>query len=76
MIDIYKDMEHSYIVELKYAKGKDSDEVVERLREEAIEQANRYADTEEVKRNIGHTALHKIVVVYRGMDMVACEEII
>ena len=76
MTEIYKDMQHSYIIELKYAKGKDSDEVVTRLREEAIAQANRYADTEVVKRNIGHTTLHKIVVVYRGMEMVVCEEII
>ncbi len=75
MIGIYKDMLHSYIIELKYAKGKDSNEVVARLREEAITQANRYADTETVKRNIGHTTLHKIVVVYRGMEMVVCEEI-
>ena len=75
MIDIWKDMLHSYIIELKYAKGKDSDEVVARLREEAIAQANRYADTEVVCRNIGTTTLHKIVVVYRGMDMVVCEEI-
>ena len=76
MIGIWKDMKHSYIVELKYAKGKDSDEVVAQLREEAITQANRYADTEVVKRNIGHTTLHKIVVVYRGMEMVVCEEIL
>jgi len=75
LTEIYKDMKHSYIVELKYAKGKDSDEVVSRLREEAIAQANRYADTEVVKRNIGHTTLHKIVVVYRGMEMMVCEEV-
>ena len=75
MIDIWKDMLHSYIIELKYAKSKDSDEVVARLREEAIAQANRYADTEVVKRNIATTTLHKIVVVYRGMDMVVCEEV-
>ena len=75
MTEIYKDMKHSYIIELKYAKGKDSDEVVARLRNEAIAQANRYADTEVVKRNIGHTTLHKIVVVYRGMEMMVCEEI-
>jgi len=73
---IYKDMQHSYIVELKYAKGKDGDEVVARLKEEAIAQANRYADTEVVKRNIGHTTLHKIVVVYRGMEMAVCEEVL
>jgi hypothetical protein len=33
-------------------------------------------DTKVVKRNIGHTTLRKIVVVYRGMDMVVCEEIV
>ena len=76
MTGIWKDMKHSYIIELKYAKGKDSGEQVARLREEAIAQANRYAETEVVKRNIGHTTLHKIVVVYKGMDMVVCEEII
>ena len=75
MTEIYKDMKHSYIVELKYAKGKDTDDVVSRLREEAIVQANRYAETEVVKRNIGHTQLHKIVVVYKGMEMVVCEEL-
>ena len=75
MTEIYKDMKHSYIVELKYAKGKDTDDVVSRLREEAIVQANRYAETEVVKRNIGHTQFHKIVVVYKGMEMVVCEEL-
>lgn len=72
---IYKDMEHSYIIELKYAKGKDSAERVEKLRQEGIEQANRYASTETVKNAIGRTKLHKIVVVYHGMDMAVCEEI-
>ena len=75
LTEIYKDMKHSYIIELKYAKGKDSDEVVSRLKEEAIVQANRYAATEVVKRNVRFTTLHKIVVVYRGMEMVVCEEI-
>lgn len=76
MTGIYKDMLHSYIIELKYAKSKDSDEVVAKLREEAIVQANRYAETEVVKRNVGATILHKIVVVYRGMEMVVCEEVL
>ena len=75
MLDIYSDMTHSYIVELKYAKYKDPDSRVEELRREAIEQANRYADTETVKRAVGTTKLHKIVVVYKGMDMPVCEEV-
>ena len=74
LLEIYQDMLHSYIIELKYAKGKDSDEKVEQLRQEAIAQANRYAASETVQKAIGTTTLHKIVVVYQGMKMVVCEE--
>lgn len=75
LLEIYKDMLHSYIIELKYAKGKDSNEKVEQLRREAITQAERYAASETVQKAIGTTTLHKIVVVYRGMKMEVCEEI-
>ena len=75
LLDIYSDMKHSYIVELKYAKYKDPESRVEELRQEAIAQANRYADTDTVKRAVGTTQLHKIVVVYKGMDMPVCEEV-
>ena len=75
LLDIYSDMKHSYIVELKYAKYKDPESRVEELRLEAIAQANRYADTDTVKKAVGTTQLHKIVVVYKGMDMPICEEI-
>ena len=75
LLEIYSDMKHSYIVELKYAKYKDSESRVEELRQEAITQANRYADTETVRNAIGTTMLHKIVVVYKGMDIPVCEEV-
>ncbi|GAA6256520.1 ATP-binding protein [Bacteroides sp. f07] len=75
LLEIYQDMLHSYIIELKYAKGKDSDEKIEQLRQEAIAQANRYAASETVQKAIGTTTLHKIVVVYQGMKMVVCEEV-
>ena len=75
LLDIYKDMLHSYIIELKYVKGKDSDEKVEQLRQEAITQANRYAASETVQKAIGTTTLHKIIVVYQGMKMAVCEEV-
>lgn len=75
LLETYGDMEHSYIIELKYAKGKDTMERVEQLRQEAVMQANRYADTETVRFHIGHTQLHKIVVVFHGMEMAVCEEV-
>ena len=75
LLDIYPDMKHSYIVELKYAKYKDPETCVEELRQEAIVQVNRYADTNAVKQAVGSTQLHKIVVVYKGMEMRICEEL-
>ncbi len=75
MLEAYKDMKHSYIIELKYAKSGDSAERVEELRQKGILQANRYAATEMVRRHVGHTQLHKLVVVFHGVDMVVCEEI-
>ena len=75
LLGIYPDMQHSYIVELKYAKYKDSESRIEELREEAIVQVNRYADTDRVKDAVGGTQLHKIVVVYKGMEMRVCEEV-
>lgn len=59
MLEIYPDMKHSYIIELKYAKYKDSESRVEELRLEGIAQANRYADSDRVKNAVGTTQLHK-----------------
>ena len=75
LLEIYPDMQHSYIVELKYAKYRDPESRVEELRSEGIAQANRYADTDTVRNAVGTTHLHKIVVVYKGMDMRVCEEL-
>ena len=61
--------------ELKYARYKDPESRVEDLRAEAIAQTYRYADTDRVKNAIGTTQLHKIVVVYKGMEMRVCEEV-
>lgn len=75
LIEIYKEMQHSYVIELKYAKGRELRERVEQLRQEAITQAQRYAATDTVQQAIGHTTLHRIIVVFHGMDMAVCEEV-
>ena len=75
LLDIYSDMLHSYIVELKYAKSKDSDAHIQQLAEEAKAQVNRYAKSEVVTSAVKTTQLHKIIVIYRGTEMVVCEEV-
>lgn len=75
LVDIYTDMLHSYVIELKYVKSNVSDAEVEAKRQEAREQVLRYADTELVKMGVKSTQLHKLVIVYRGVEMVVCEEV-
>ena len=75
LCDIYKDMVDSYIIELKYCKSQTTDEQVKKLFEEASVQISRYADSDMVREAVKTTKLHKLVVIYRGAEMVACEEI-
>ena len=68
-------MEHSYIIELKYLKSDATEAEVKAAVKKAEVQVCRYAETVNVNDNIGHTTLHKVYVVYRGVEMVACDEI-
>lgn len=63
------------IIELKYCKSNTSDELVKKLFEEASAQIIRYADSDIVRESVKTTTLHTLVVIYRGVEMVACEEI-
>ena len=73
--EIFADMEHSYIVELKYLKSQATEEQVAKAVQQAREQVCRYAGTVNVGAHIGQTRLHKVYVVYKGVEMVACEEV-
>ena len=75
LCDIYKDMTDSYIVELKYCKSNTSNEQVNQLFKEASAQICRYADSDIVTEAIKTTKLHKLVVIYRGTEMVECKEV-
>ena len=73
--EIFSDMEHSYIIELKYLKSQASEAEVRAAVEQAKAQVCRYAETVNVNEHIATTKLHKVYVVYRGVEMVACEEV-
>ena len=73
--EIFTDMEHSYIIELKYLKSQASETEVQAAVEQAKAQVCRYADTVNVNEHIATTRLHKVYVVYRGVEMVECEEV-
>ena len=73
--EIFTDMQHSYIIELKYLKSGASDAEVKAAVKKAEAQVCRYAETVNVNDNIGHTTLHKVYVIYRGVEMLACDEV-
>ena len=74
--EIYTDMQHSYIIELKYLKSNATSENEASAIAQARNQVCRYADTVTVGENIGNTTLHKVIVVYRSTEMLTCEEVI
>ena len=74
LLDTYKDMVDSYIIELKYCKSSTTDEQVGQLFKDASAQINRYADSDIVRESVKTTKLHKLVVIYRGAEIVACDE--
>ena len=73
--DIYKDMTDSYIVELKYCKSTTADDRLAQLSSDAEAQICRYADSDIVRESVNGTNLHRLVVIYRGAEMVECREI-
>ena len=75
LTDIYTDMTDSYIVELKYCKTDTSDAQLQQLFAEASAQITRYADSDIVREAVKTTRLHKLVIIYRGAEMAACEEV-
>lgn len=75
MLGIYPDIGHSYVLELKYLPSKATDAEVAAAREKAIAQITRYAESVGVERTAGHTQVHRLVLLWRGMDLAVAEEL-
>ncbi len=75
MLGIYPDIAHSFVLELKYLPSKATDAELATARETAIAQITRYAESVGVERTAGHTQVHRLVLVWRGMDLEVAEEL-
>ena len=73
-LDNYPDLEHSYLLELKYLPSSSSDAEVETARQTAISQLTRYAQGINIDDTKGHTQLHRLVLVWRSMELAVAEE--
>lgn len=76
MMQAYYDIAHCYIMELKYVHPMASDAEVEGKSREAEEQLKKYGADKVVGRFCAGTRLHLLKVVFRGAEMVVCEELV
>lgn len=71
----YLDINHSYILELKYAARTATDAELEVQAEEGRRQLLQYSKDKIARRLAEGTTLHCLLLQFRGWDMVRCEEI-
>ncbi len=73
-LGVYPDIAHSYVLELKYLPGSATDTDVARARETAIGQLTRYANAVAIERTYKPTQLHRLILLWRGMELAVAEE--
>ena len=71
----FKDVKHSYIIEFKYVKADSSAQEVSNKFDEAVAQLNIYASDEKIKNMTSGTDLHKIAMVFKGLELEKIEKI-
>ena len=62
-------------MELKYLPSKATDAELAAARETAIGQITRYAESVNVERTSGHMKVHRLILIWRGMDLAVAEEL-
>lgn len=71
----YPDVQHSYILELKYSPRTATDAELEAQAEEGRRQLLQYSEDKVAQRLAEGTTLHRVLLQFRGWDMVRYEEV-
>lgn len=71
----YPEVLHSYILELKYVKPHATDDELAARSLEADRQLQQYSGDKIVKRLCTDTQMHLVKIIFRGAEMVICEEL-
>lgn len=69
------DMPYSYVVEVKYCARDSAESLVDKLQAEATEQVRKYATCEKIQYTKGTTELRKLVIVFRGWELLRVVEV-
>ncbi|KPA18425.1 ATPase AAA [Candidatus Magnetomorum sp. HK-1] len=69
-ISKYSDLQYSYLIELKYiSRNEYSEKEQQKKIQDAQEQLDQYVKSDRVKNSIGSTQLIKIILVYKGWEL-------
>ena len=71
----FGDVEHSYLVELKYSKSDADEAEMTRLYDEAVEQLKHYRADPKVPSLAKGTVLHQIAFIFRGTALYRLEQL-
>lgn len=71
----YPDVEHSYILELKYAPRTATRPDVDAQVEEGRQQLRQYSEDRIVQKLAAGTTLHRLLIQFQGWDMIRCDEV-
>jgi len=71
----FSNLRHSYIIELKNIKTNATQAELDAKWQEACEQVKRYAETDDSKKLAQGTLLHPIVMIFKGLQCVKCEQV-
>ena len=70
----FPEVEHAYLLELKYLKTSDSDEEGTKALEEAMVQLEQYAKDNRLPHLMSNRPIHKIAIIFKGNDLWKVEE--
>lgn len=70
----YPEVEHAYLLELKYQKTGDSDDEAAKALEEAKAQLEQYAKDSRLPHLMSNRPIHKIAIIFKGNDLWKVEE--
>ena len=71
----YPDLEYAYLIELKYiARSKYSEKLLQEMIHDAQDQLDQYVKSDRIQKSIAGTKLIRIILVYKGWELIHCEE--
>ena len=71
----YSDLEYAYLIELKYiSRGEYTEKIQQEMIQDAQNQLDQYVKSDRIQNSIASTKLIKIILIYKGWELIYCEE--